>query len=114
MMEICCFTSLLWTLERDIQQVPADTMWLRCVSLLSHRPLLPPRSSPPSPPTLSLCLKKWFVCVCSVFGPSYGVNTVIGPSHDVEDGQDVSDDLGGAPVVTPKKRKKTNTVRTHD
>ncbi len=89
-------------------------MWLCCVSLLSHRPLLLPRSSPPSPPTLSLCLKKWFVCVCSVFGPSYGVNTVIGPSHDVEDGQDVSDDLGGAPVVIPKKRKKTNTVRTHD
>ncbi len=36
-----------------------------------------------------------------------------GHAHDVEDGQDVSDDLGGAPVVTPKKRKKTNTVRTH-
>ncbi len=36
-----------------------------------------------------------------------------GHAHDVEDGQDVNDDFGGAPLVPPKKRKKTNMVRTH-
>lgn len=36
-----------------------------------------------------------------------------GHAHDVEEAQDVNDDFGGAPLVPPKKRKKTNMVRTH-